>query len=216
MQQWQQHIQLFLKMKKSKPNILAIIPARSGSKGLKNKNIKKIKNKSLIQYAIDAAISTNIFSHILLTSDSIKYKKEITHYNNKVDFILRDRKLSFDTSNTLDTWRDSVRKSEKKYNKIFKYSFLLEPTNPLRNVSDLKKLYKKINNSKYDGVLTISQTPETFTKEKTLVIKKKNYLITLLVELNIQLDNISQNNFIEMVSVMLQKEIIYLNVKMIS
>ena len=60
-------------MKKSKPNILAIIPARSGSKGLKNKNIKKIKNKSLIQYAIDAAVSSNIFSHILLTSDSIKY-----------------------------------------------------------------------------------------------------------------------------------------------
>jgi len=160
-------------MKKSKPNILAIIPARSGSKGLKNKNIKKIKNKSLIQYAIDAAVSSNIFSHILLTSDSIKYKKEITHYNNKVDFILRDKKLSSDKSNTLDTWRDSVRKSEKKYNKIFDYSFLLEPTNPLRNVSDLKKLYKKINNSKYDGVLTISSTPETFTKEKTLVIKKK-------------------------------------------
>ena len=160
-------------MKNKKTDILAIIPARSGSKGIKNKNIKKIKNKSLIQYAVDTAISSKLFSNIILTSDNEKYKKEIIHYKNNVDFILREKKLASDKSNTLDTWRDSIRKSERKYNKIFNYSFLLEPTNPMRKAGDLKKLFNIIKNSKYDGVLTLSPTPETFTKEKTLVIKNK-------------------------------------------
>ena len=110
-------------MKNKKTDILAIIPARSGSKGIKNKNIKKIKNKSLIQYAVDTAISSKLFSNIILTSDNEKYKKEIIHYKNNVDFILREKKLASDKSNTLDTWRDSIRKSEKKYKKIFNYSF---------------------------------------------------------------------------------------------
>ena len=160
-------------MKNKKPDILAIIPARSGSKGIKNKNIKKIKDKSLIQHAIDTAIYSKLFSQIILTSDSEKYKKEVNPYKKDVDFILREKKLASDKSNTLDTWRDSLRKCEKKYNKIFNYSFLIEPTNPMRNASDLKKLYNIINNSKYDGVLTLSPTPESFTKEKTLVIKNK-------------------------------------------
>lgn len=154
-------------------DILAIIPARSGSKGIKNKNLKKINKKSLIKHAIDVAISSRLFSNIVLSSDSIKYIKETKDYKNKIDFILRNKKLARDKSNSLDTWRDSILKIEKQKNKKFAYTCLLEPTNPMRKASDLKKLFKLIYNSNYDGVLTISTTPESYTKEKGLIIKNK-------------------------------------------
>ena len=55
-------------------NVLAIIPARSGSKGIKNKNIKKINNVTLIEKAYTVAKKSKIFDQIIISTDSIKYQ----------------------------------------------------------------------------------------------------------------------------------------------
>ena len=56
-------------------NFLCIIPARSGSKGIKNKNLKKIKNKSLIELSYDIALKSKIFTNIVVSTDSKKVSK---------------------------------------------------------------------------------------------------------------------------------------------
>ena len=54
------------------PKFIALIPARRGSKGLKNKNLLKISNKTLVEIAIDNALSSKLISKVYLTSDSRK------------------------------------------------------------------------------------------------------------------------------------------------
>ncbi len=161
-----------------KLNTLAVIPARSGSKGIKNKNLKRINGKSLIKIASEVASKSKIFKHIVLTSDSIKYKNEID--TNSYQFILRNKKISNDKSNSLSAWRDAFIKMEK-LNKIkYDYSVLLEPTNPFRKISDLHKIYKLMISHNFDGILTLSEKPKSFTDQKTLIIKNnklKYYLI---------------------------------------
>lgn len=166
-------------MPKKKIITLAVIPARSGSKGIKNKNLRKIKGKSLIGYAADIAIKSKLFDFIAMSSDSIKYKKEIESYKNNIDFVIRNKKLSSDKANSLDVWRDTIKQIEIKYKIKIDVSMLIEPTNPLRKVSDMKKLFNLYKNNKYDGCLTISKKPESFTDQKTLIIEnnKLNYYL---------------------------------------
>lgn len=61
-------------------NNLAIIPARSGSKGLKDKNIKLLNGKPLIAYSIEAAKKSEIYSHILVSTDSERYGEIAIQY----------------------------------------------------------------------------------------------------------------------------------------
>ena len=154
----------------NKVKILAVIPARSGSKGIPNKNLKKIQGKTLIRHAIEIAIKSKMFDNIVLSSDSIKYKNEIKNYNN-IDFILRGKKISNDKSNSLSAWRDALKKTETKNKIKFDFTYLLEPTNPTRKVKDIKLIQKQINKYRLNSCLTISETPSSFTKHKTLIIK---------------------------------------------
>ena len=84
-------------MEKLKKKILAIIPARSGSKGIKNKNIIKIKGKPLIFYTIKSAKDSKMISDLIGSTDSKKIKKIFEKYKVKVPF-LRPKKLSTDKS----------------------------------------------------------------------------------------------------------------------
>ena len=155
---------------KKKIKIIAVIPARSGSKEIKNKNLKKINDKSLIKHAIETAIKSKIFYKIVLSSDSNLYKKEIKNLKN-VNFVLRKKNISNDHSNSLSAWRDAILKIEKKEKILFDSSFLLEPTNPTRIIKDIKIVHDKMYKQKYNSVLTISKTPGSFTKHKSLIIK---------------------------------------------
>ncbi|EEW7342981.1 acylneuraminate cytidylyltransferase, partial [Escherichia albertii] len=73
-------------------NRLAIIPARSGSKGLANKNILMLMGKPLIVYTIDAAISSKCFSKVIVSTDSIEYKYIAEKYGAEV--VMRDERLA--------------------------------------------------------------------------------------------------------------------------
>lgn len=71
-------------------NNLAIIPARSGSKGLKDKNIKLLNGKPLIAYSIEAAKKSEIYSHILVSTDSERYAR--LQYNMEQKYLFTDQK----------------------------------------------------------------------------------------------------------------------------
>ena len=124
-------------------NILAIIPARGGSKAIPLKNLYKLNKKPLIQYTIESALASNIFKKIIVSSDSQKILNFSKKFK-KISLHKRPLKYSRDFSST-DSVVEIVLDDEKK-NKEMKYDFIciIEPTSPLRSKESLKKAYNFI------------------------------------------------------------------------
>ncbi len=136
--------------------ILCTICARGGSKGIKNKNLKKIKDVPLIVRAIKQAHSLKIFEDIVISTDSKKI--ENLALKNKVFSIgMRKRKLSGDKIPKIDVIRDAVTLSEKLLNKKFDIILDLDVSSPLRNNQDVKKAINKFHKTKADNVITVCE-----------------------------------------------------------
>ena len=88
---------------------ICIIPARSGSKRLKNKNIKKFNGKPIISYAIKLAKSSGLFSRVVVSTDSKKISNIAKSYGAEVPF-LRSKKLSDDFTTTAEVLIDCIKK----------------------------------------------------------------------------------------------------------
>ncbi|WP_370546870.1 cytidylyltransferase domain-containing protein [Edwardsiella tarda] len=111
---------------------IAIIPARSGSKGLSNKNILMLLDKPLIAYTIEAAILSGLFSRVIVSTDSLEYKRIAESYGAEV--ILREDRLSSDTATSFMVIEDVL-------NRItgFDYFVLLQPTSPFRSALHIQQ-----------------------------------------------------------------------------
>lgn len=135
--------------------VLAIIPARSGSKGIKNKNIKELNEKPLISYTIEVARESEIFEDIVVSTDSEKYAEISKEYGAIVPF-LREEKLSSDTASSLDMILDVLEKMEK-LGKRYETLVLLQPTSPLRTVENLKEAYNLYLKNKANAVVSVCE-----------------------------------------------------------
>lgn len=118
---------------------LAIIPARSGSKGLKDKNIKLLNGKPLMAYTIDAANESNCFDEIMVSTDSESYAAIARQYGAEVPF-LRDPKSSTDMASSWDVVLE-VLSNYKLMGRQFDTICLLQPTSPMRKATDILKAY---------------------------------------------------------------------------
>lgn len=143
---------------------LAIIPARSGSKGLKDKNIKELNGKPLIGYSIDAAEKSGVFSEIMVSTDSNEYADIAVKFGASVPF-LRSNKMSSDNSSSFDVIVE-VLENYKKKGQIFDTVCLLQPTSPLRTSCDIVDAYKLIE-KKGDSVTSVCEVdhPINWTME---------------------------------------------------
>jgi len=153
---------------KFKNEFWAFIPARSGSKSIKNKNITSLGKKPLIAYSLVAAKNSKNIAKIVFSSDSIKYFNIAKKYANFF-FHKRNQKISSDYSTDYDVFRDFVKNYKGFLPKFFIH---LRPTTPLRSsklidkiISDFKK--KKKNFSSLRSVSVMSNSPF-----KTVVIRK--------------------------------------------
>ena len=135
-----------------KPRVLAIIPARSGSKGLENKNIKELNGTTLIGYAIEFAKLCPNIEEIIISTDSLEYEKIALHHGAK-SLGLRPPHLSKDDAKTIDVILDILSRLETKH----EFVLLLQPTSPIRRVFDVATIYSNINSGKYDAGVTISR-----------------------------------------------------------
>tara|TARA_B100000989_G_scaffold81467_3_gene58187 strand:- start:5342 stop:6091 length:750 start_codon:yes stop_codon:yes gene_type:complete len=138
--------------------IWAIIPARSGSKGLRNKNIIKIKNKPLIYYTIKDAINSKKFEKILFLTDSKKYAKLAEKYGAEIPF-LRPKKNASDRSTDNDLYMFMLRKFKKMKIETPNYFAHLSPTVPFRNKNIISKginFYFKNKNSDLQTMRSVS------------------------------------------------------------
>lgn len=123
---------------------IAIIPARSGSKGLKDKNIIDLCGKPLIAYTIEAAIQSGVFSRVIVSTDSEHYAEISRNYGAEV--MMRGDALSNDTATTYMVLEDILKN---KLSERIDYFVLLQPTSPLRNATQIKEAVDKFE-SMYD------------------------------------------------------------------
>ena len=133
---------------KNKVKRLAIIPARSGSIRIKNKNIKDFHNKPIIQYTLNNAIQSKLFTDIHVSTDSKKTTKLVEKLGLKVNF-LRPKKLSTDKASLIDVLK-YVTKNYSQKNKFYDEVWLLYACAPLINYHDLIKASKYYNKTKKD------------------------------------------------------------------
>lgn len=151
-------------------NKIAIIPARSGSKGLKNKNILDICGKPLIAYAIEEAIKSKEFSRVIVSTDSERYGKIAEKYGAEV--VYRGENLSNDSATTYMVIKDVLDKCAEEY----LYFVLLQPTSPMRNMIHIKQAIEKFENnySKYDFLVSVKEAE--YSKVLVQEIDKNNSL----------------------------------------
>ncbi len=128
-------------MIKYKDEFWGFIPARSGSKGIKNKNIKIINGKPLIFYSIALALKTRGIAKVIFSSDSKKYIKLAKKFGCN-NFHIRSKKLSNDKASEFSVFRDFIRNEIKKKNVLPKYFVHLRPTSPIRKKATLEKALK--------------------------------------------------------------------------
>ena len=133
-------------------NNLCTICARSGSKGVPNKNIKKIAGKPLIQHTIEQAKKSKVFSDIIVSSDCKKILKIAEKLG--VHTLKRTNQLSKDFVGKVDVIRDAAIKAQKMLDKKFDNVIDLDVTSPLRQVSDIHNSFKKFQNGNYQNLNT--------------------------------------------------------------
>lgn len=134
-------------------NVLCTICARAGSKGVKNKNIKPLLNKPLIAYTIEQAIESNLFDHIVISTDSDEIARISLEYNAEV-FFKRDAKMASDKAGKVEVIRDAFIRSEEYYGKKYDYLVDLDATAPLRNVQDILNAYRQFLEEDNDNLIT--------------------------------------------------------------
>ena len=148
--------------------ILCTICMRGGSKGLKNKNLSKIKNKYLMWYTINAAKKSNIFKDIVISSDSSSILKVAKSFgiNNLID---RRKTLSKSKTSKILVIRDCLKNGNTKNTK-YNLVFDLDVTSPLRVITDIKNA-KNVFKNNYD--ILVSGTEARSNPYFNAVKKKK-------------------------------------------
>ncbi len=112
--------------------VLAIIPARGGSKGVPRKNIKPLSGKPLIAWTIEEAVKSKYTDRLILSSEDKEIISVATHYGCDVPFT-RPKELAEDDTPGIEPVLHAIQTLPEKYD----YVVLLQPTSPLRNVLDI-------------------------------------------------------------------------------
>ncbi len=135
---------------------IAIITARSGSKGLPDKNIKQLNSLPLIAYSIKAAADSGVFDTIMVSTDSDEYAEVAKRFGAQVPF-LRSKDNSDDNASSWDTVIE-VLNNYAKMNMRFDTMCLLQPTSPLREADDIVNGYNLFNEKNADSVTAVCET----------------------------------------------------------
>ncbi len=142
--------------------LLAIIPARGGSKGIPRKNIRPLAGKPLIGYTIEAALKVEAIDRLIVSTDDEEIARIATQFGAEVPF-LRPNQIAKDETASIETVLHAVKKLDG-YSKVL----LLQPTSPLRNVEDINGIINLQHTKKCPSVVSI-----------TLAKKHPNWIFTL-------------------------------------
>lgn len=164
-------------------NILAIIPARSGSKGLKDKNIKLINGKPLIAWSIYQVLASKYVSQVYVSTDSQTIADIAKSYGAQIPFI-RPSHLAEDDTPTSEVILHTIDELAK-LGKVFSHVMLIEPTSPLRETSDIDAAVEELSNKSFAksivGISKVESQHPSFCVSLTSdnLLRSKNDFIVL-------------------------------------
>jgi CMP-N,N'-diacetyllegionaminic acid synthase len=142
-------------------NILAIIPCRAGSKGVKKKNVRKLAGKPLITHTIEQARGSKLITRIVVSTDdpeAMEICKKL-----KCDYISRPEELATDTAPTLPVLVHAVKHLEEKENYKADLIVLLQVTTPFRTAKQIDEAIGQFLKSKTDSLMSVSPVPDHFS-----------------------------------------------------
>lgn len=136
--------------------VLGIIPARCGSKGIKNKNIVELGGKALIAYSIESALKSKLLNDVIVSTDSKKIAELSKKLGIKVPF-MRPAKLAGDKTTMLPVLKHVIKEYEAFSGKRIDVIVLLQPTSPFRTAEHIDKSVKLILEGKADSVFSVTE-----------------------------------------------------------
>lgn len=135
---------------------IAIIPARGGSKRLPGKNIKDLAGKPMIAWTIEAALVSQVFDYVFVSTDDEKIAEVAKNAGAQVPF-LRPEKLASDEATTNDVVTHLVEWVESEYNQQVSTIAILQPTSPLRNAQHIKEAMRLMEEKSAKAVVSVCE-----------------------------------------------------------
>lgn len=135
-------------------NNIAIIPARGGSKRIPRKNIKDFFGKPIIVYSIEAALKSNLFKEVMVSTDDPEIAEISKQYGAVIPF-MRSAQNSDDYATTVDVLVEVLNNYNKHFNRSFEYGCCIYPTSPLMQISHLQEGYNKLKSFQLDSVFPV-------------------------------------------------------------
>jgi CMP-N,N'-diacetyllegionaminic acid synthase len=149
--------------------ILAVIPARGGSKGIPRKNLCTVGGISLVGHAAKTALALPWIDRTILSTDDEEIAAEGKKYGATVPF-MRPPELASGQARSTDMWKHAWLAGEDHFGEIYDISILLEPTSPLRLPADIQSTVDALIAGGCDAAATVSRAPAHFTPHKCLTV----------------------------------------------
>jgi N-acylneuraminate cytidylyltransferase len=141
---------------KSKSGVVAVIPARGGSKGVARKNIRQLAGKPLIAYAIQTALASSMINRVIVSTEDPEIAEIARQWGAEVPF-MRPADLAHDDSPEWLVWQHAIRYLQAEETGTRLEAFVcISPTSPLRAVEDVESCIQLLLESDADMVITVS------------------------------------------------------------
>ncbi|MDA9806242.1 acylneuraminate cytidylyltransferase family protein [Alphaproteobacteria bacterium] len=150
--------------------ILAVVPARGGSKGIKLKNLIKISGQSLIEIVANVIKECQIFTHAVVSTDHELIAQEAKRVGLGVPF-MRPQNISGDRIGDHEVLKHALIASEEQFEITYDIIVMLQPTSPLRNKFEVKLTIDTLIDGNWDTVWTLSKTDLKYHPYKAITVK---------------------------------------------
>src|SRR5262245_17503670 len=147
--------------------VLAVVPARGGSKGIPRKNLCKVGGLSLIAHAARTARALPWIDRAILTTDDEEMAEEGRLHGLEAPF-LRPAELASDTANPNEMWRHAWLDAERCLGEPFDVSVLLQPTTPLRRPEEVERTVARLIEGRFQAAATVGRVPSDFLPDRCL------------------------------------------------
>ena len=150
-----------------KQTVLAVVPARGGSKGIPGKNLRQVAGASLIAHAAATCSAASWIDRAVVSTDNANIADEAIVQGLDAPF-RRPNDLSGDFAGSAEAWRHAWTECERIDDRRYDIGLLLEPTSPLRCPADIEQCLEALDDRNNSAAATVSRTPAHFTPHKTL------------------------------------------------
>jgi CMP-N-acetylneuraminic acid synthetase len=152
--------------------VLAVVPARGGSKGIPRKNLCRLAGTSLVGHAARAAAALKWIDRAVLSTDDDEIAAEGKSAGLEVPF-MRPPELAADLAGSIEMWQHAWKASEAHFGERYDISILLEPTSPMRRPEDITATVDTLVENDCAAAATVSRAPAHFTPHKCLTVDEQ-------------------------------------------